>query len=90
MIEVLIVVIATVFVCCLGVIGLLRFLGVDIYPKPKFPCKECEQLKKTKNDIYKCQACVDEIDGNFLYCNIARDSRDCWKNARKMNYEQQN
>lgn len=75
----------TILVSLLVVIGLLRFLGCDVYPKPKFPCSECEQLKIGELETYACKACLDEIRGYALSCVNARGTRDCWKNARKTN-----
>ena len=88
-IKVLLVVVGTVLVVGLGVIGLLRLLGIEVYPAPSFPCRECCQSNITTYRSYECQACLDEIYGTPLTCQESRGTRDCWKNARKMNYEQQ-
>lgn len=84
MIDALIIFITTFLVIGFGLFVFLRFLGVDVYPSPKFSCSECEQVKVEKLGIYECQACTDEINGDCLFCIEARGTRDCWKNARKV------
>lgn len=83
MIEFLILSVVVVFVICFGVIVLLRLLGCEVYPSPKFPCSECEQLQLGNSETYECKACLDEIRGYALSCRNARGTRDCYKNARK-------
>lgn len=87
MIEILFIVIVTLFLTGAAVFVLLNFLGVDLYPSPKFTCAECEHSEE-KYGAYKCKACVDEINGEFLPCVVSRRTRECYKNARKANNEQ--
>ena len=82
MIEILFVVVVTLFLTGAAVFVLLNFLGADLYPNPKFTCSECEQVEE-KNGIYKCKACKNEVSGELLYCDGSRRTRDCYKNARK-------
>ena len=82
MIEILFIVIVTLFLTCAAVFALLNFLGVDIYPSPKFACAECKHAEE-KYGVYRCKACRDEIDNEPLSCVIARRTRECYKNAIK-------
>ena len=84
----LLAVFVTLFVIVAFVFLLLNFLGVDLYPSPKFTCSECEHSEE-KYGGYKCKACVDEINGEFLSCAVARRTRECYKSARKAENEQQ-
>lgn len=87
MIEILFIVIVTLFLTGAAVFVLLNFLGADLYPSPKFTCSECEQVE-AEYGIFRCKACKDEIDGRLLHCNDSRRTRDCYKNARKASYGQ--
>ena len=82
MIELLFILIVTLFLAGAAVFVLLNFLGVDLYPSPKFTCSECEQVK-SEYEGYICKACKDEIDGSLLPCLVARRTRECYKNSRK-------
>lgn len=88
MIEILFIVIVTLFLAGAAVFVLLNFLGVDFYPSPKFTCAECEQSQE-KNGIYKCKACRDEVTNELLSCCVTRGTKDCYDNARKASNEQQ-
>lgn len=84
----LLAVFVTLFVICVLVFVLLNFLGVDLYPSPKFTCAECEHSEE-KYGAYWCKACKDEIDNGLLSCTLARRTRGCYKSARKASNEQQ-
>ena len=88
MIEILFIVIVTLFLTGVAVFVLLNFLGVDVYPRPKFTCSECEQLA-AKYGLYDCKACKDEVTGEPLPCSVSRGTKECYKNARKASNEQQ-
>ena len=81
-------VIFTLFLICALVFVLLNFLGVDLYPSPKFTCSECEHVEKI-HGVCWCKACRDEIDDCPLSCVLARRTRGCYKSARKASNEQQ-
>lgn len=82
----LLVVFVTLFVIAIIVFTILKFVGCPMYPRPKFTCAECEQ-SECKNYTYRCRACRDEVTNELLYCGSSRNTKDCYKNARKASNE---